>query len=151
LAALLAGVPAGQPLVAVVHADLPVGATRTDPQDAAALDADLRRSADAAWNLHELTLEQPLTAFLLLSSSAGLMHGAGQGARAAAAGFLSSLARHRRTLGLAATALAFGPWEAAAAPAGQTELLASLGLPALGAKRGLALLDEALRTPEADL
>ncbi|MFE2879803.1 beta-ketoacyl synthase N-terminal-like domain-containing protein [Streptomyces roseus] len=151
LAALLAGVPAGHPLVAVVHADLPAGATRTDAQDAAALDADLRRSADAAWNLHELTREQPLAAFLLLSSSAGLMHGAGQGARAAAAGFLSSLARHRRTLGLAATTLAFGPWETAAAPAGQTELLASLGLPALGAERGLALLDEALRTPEADL
>ncbi|MEV6583821.1 beta-ketoacyl synthase N-terminal-like domain-containing protein, partial [Streptomyces sp. NPDC051582] len=151
LAALLAGVPAGHPLVAVVHADLPAGATRTDAQAAAALDADLRRSADAAWNLHELTREHPLAVFLMLSSSAGLMHGAGQGTRAAAAGFLSALARRRHTLGLAATTLAFGPWEAAAEPAGQTELLASLGLPALGAERGLALLDEALRSPGADL
>ncbi|MEV0989346.1 type I polyketide synthase [Streptomyces sp. NPDC049949] len=151
LAALLASVPAGHPLVAVVHADLPAGTTRTDAQDPAALDADLRRSADAAWNLHELTRESRLGAFLLVSSSAGLMHGAGQGARAAAAGFLTALARHRRTLGLAATALAFGPWEAAAEPAAQTELLASLGLPALGAERGLALLDEALRGAEPDL
>ncbi|MFF4298354.1 beta-ketoacyl synthase N-terminal-like domain-containing protein [Streptomyces vinaceus] len=151
LAALLASVPAEHPLVAVVHADLPAGATRTDAQAGAALDAGLRRSADAAWNLHELTREHPLVAFLLLSSSAGLMHGAGQGARAAAAGFLGALARHRHTLGLPATTLAFGPWEAAAEPAGQTELLASLGLPALGAERGLALLDEALRTPGADL
>ncbi|MGW8781588.1 beta-ketoacyl synthase N-terminal-like domain-containing protein [Streptomyces sp. NPDC055796] len=151
LAALLAAIPAEHPLVAVVHADLPAGAARTDAQAADALDADLRRSADAAWNLHELTRESGLAAFLLVSSSAGLMHGAGQGARAAAAGFLTALARHRHTLGLAATTLAFGPWEAAADPADQQELLASLGLPALGAERGLDLLDEALRTAEADL
>ncbi|MFD5512001.1 beta-ketoacyl synthase N-terminal-like domain-containing protein [Streptomyces sp. NPDC127051] len=151
LAALLADVPAGHPLVAVVHADLPAGAARFDAQAGDALDAALRRSADAAWNLHELTRDDRLTAFLLLSSSAGLMHGAGQGARAAAAGFLTALARHRHTLGLAATTLAFGPWEAAAERADQQDLLASLGLPALGAERGLALLDEALRTAEADL
>ncbi|MFB6810437.1 acyltransferase domain-containing protein [Streptomyces sp. NPDC056387] len=151
LAALLAGIPAEHPLVAVVHADLPAGTARIDAQAGAGLDTDLRRSADAAWNLHELTRGDRLAAFLLVSSSAGLMHGAGQGPLAAAAGFLSALARHRHGLGLAATALAFGPWEAAGGTAEQHALSASLGLPALGADRGLELLDEALRTAEADL
>ncbi|WTU23523.1 type I polyketide synthase (plasmid) [Streptomyces sp. NBC_00073] len=151
LSALLAAVPAEHPLVAVVHVDAPAGGAVIDAGAARALDEALRCTADAAWNLHELTRDDRLAAFLLLSSSAGLMHGAGQGARAAAATFLSALARHRHGLGLAATALAFGPWEAAAEPAEQQGLLASLGLPALGADRGLTLLDEALRTGEADL
>ncbi|MFE2144494.1 acyltransferase domain-containing protein, partial [Streptomyces sp. NPDC059456] len=151
LAALLAGTPAEHPLVAVVHADAPADGTLTGAGAGNALDEALRRTADTAWNLHELTRGDRLAAFLLLSSSAGLMHGAGQGARAAGAGFLGALARHRHGLGLAATALAFGPWEAAAETADQQALLASLGLPALGADRGLDLLDEALRTDGADL
>ncbi|MET9888207.1 SDR family NAD(P)-dependent oxidoreductase, partial [Streptomyces sp. NPDC006430] len=153
LAALLSGIPAEHPLVAVVHADTdaPAAAALADPATGSDLDAVLRRTVDAAWNLHELTRDDRLATFLLLSSSAGLMHGAGRAARAAAATFLAALARHRRTLGLAATALALGPWESAAEPADQRNLLASLGLPALPADRGPALLDDALRTDGADL
>ncbi|MEW2181515.1 SDR family NAD(P)-dependent oxidoreductase, partial [Streptomyces sp. NPDC005406] len=140
LAALLAGLPDGPPLTAVVHSgpageDAPIG-DRT-PQ---LLDAALRHHADAAWNLHELTDGLALSAFVLLTSTHGLVHGAGEAHHAAAHTFLDALARHRHTLGLPATALATG----AAGEAGT-------GLLPLTAERITVLLDDALRTRDAAL
>ncbi|MET9010059.1 type I polyketide synthase [Streptomyces olivaceoviridis] len=110
------------------------------------LDAVLRPKLDAAWHLHELTRERPLTAFVLFSSAAGLLGSPGQAGYAAGNTFLDALAAHRGSLGLPALSLAWGAWAGSGGMAdrlGDTDArrMASGGVLALDAETGLALFD----------
>ncbi|MEV6584097.1 SDR family NAD(P)-dependent oxidoreductase, partial [Streptomyces sp. NPDC051582] len=150
---LLAGVSTEQPLTAVVHASALMDNALTAQLTAEQVDAVLRPKADAAWHLHEATLGLDLSAFVLFSSCAGLVVGAGQGNYAAANRFLDGLSAHRRSLGLPATSLAFGLWEAKTGLGGgvtDSDLgrMKSLGLPALPTAEGLQLFDEAMTLDE---
>ncbi|WP_344318161.1 SDR family NAD(P)-dependent oxidoreductase, partial [Streptomyces javensis] len=149
LAKLLETVPDRHPLTAVVHAagllrDATVEALTPDQ-----LDEVLRAKADAAWNLHELTRDAGLSAFVLFSAAAGLLGAAGQGNYAAANAFLDGLAVHRHAQGLPATSLAWGYWaQATGMTGGMTDAdrarLARAGMVGLETEQGLALLDIAL-------
>ncbi|WP_424217641.1 SDR family NAD(P)-dependent oxidoreductase (plasmid) [Streptomyces sp. BI20] len=134
---------------AVVHAAGIVDNGLLTGLDPARLAAVLRPKVDAAWHLHELTRERELTAFVLLSSSAGLLLGAGQAAYAAANTFLDGLAAHRRARGLPATSLAYGLWSGAGgmgADMDEADLdrLRRLGLPPLTPEQGLRAFEAAL-------
>ncbi|MGE7390495.1 KR domain-containing protein, partial [Streptomyces sp. NPDC004126] len=122
--------------------------------DADRLDRVLRPKVDAAVNLHELTRDLDLTAFVLYSSVAGVMGGPGQGNYAAANSFLDALAQHRRAHGLPGVSLAWGQWaESSGMTAGlDTADLARMsrsGVLPLATEQGLALFDQAARHDEA--
>ncbi|MFD8088469.1 SDR family NAD(P)-dependent oxidoreductase, partial [Kitasatospora sp. NPDC059722] len=151
--ALLAGIPAEHPLTAVIHTAgvLDDGiVTALTPER---LSAVLRPKVDAVWQLHELTRHLDLAQFAVFSSIAGVMGSPGQGNYAAANAFLDTLIDHRRSLGLAGTSLAWGPW---AQEAGMTSELSetdmrrmqSGGIPPLSVEQGLALFEAALGSAE---
>ncbi|MGW2999535.1 SDR family NAD(P)-dependent oxidoreductase, partial [Streptomyces sp. NPDC001155] len=112
------------------------------------LDTVLRPKADAAWHLHELTLERGLSHFVLFSSAAGTIDASGQGNYAAANVFLDALAAHRATLGLPATSLAWGLWSGGGMGAGldaaEVRRIESSGIGALDRAEGLELFDAAV-------
>ena len=149
LADLLAGVPAGHPLTAVVHTAGALDDGVVSSLTPERVDAVLRPKAEAALHLHELTRDLPLAAFVLFSSAAGTFGGPGQANYAAASAFLDALAQHRRAQGLPGQALAWTLWEQRSALTSRlaqadARRLARSGMPALSTEHGLALFDAAL-------
>ena len=113
LADVLASIPGERPLIAVIHA-AGVMEDGTIPSLAVdQVDRVLRPKADAALHLHELTQNLPLSDFVLFSSAAPLLGGAGQGSYAAANAVLDAVAQRRRALGLPARSMAWGFWNVA--------------------------------------
>ncbi|WP_328339422.1 type I polyketide synthase [Micromonospora sp. NBC_00421] len=152
VARLLAEVPAAYPLTAVVHsAGLSDDGVLT-AQTGERIEAVLRAKADAAVNLHELTRDLDLTAFVLFSSIAGTIGSAGQAGYAAANAFLDAFASWRQGQGLPATALAWGPLDGGMAGDLGTADVARLrrsGLVPLGVDDALVLFDDACSRPAA--
>ena len=154
LAAVIDSVGADRPLVGVVHTagvvdDGVIGSLSPDRMDTV-----MRPKVDAAWNLHVLTRDLDLSMFVVFSSVAGVLGGAGQGNYAAANTFLDALAAYRRGLGLAGLSLAWGLWERAGAmTAGldvtDRERITRGGVIALSDEVGLALFDAAETVGEA--
>ncbi|WP_051084488.1 type I polyketide synthase [Salinispora tropica] len=154
LAALLADLPATHPLTAVVHAAGTAENALVDALTPEQLHRVLRPKVDAAWHLHDLTRDLDLTAFVLFSSSAGWVAGAGQGNYAAANLFLDALAQRRRADGLPATSLAFGLWAAGTGMGGHLDeadlhRMRRLGMPAMTTDEGLGLFDAAVAADRA--
>jgi acyl transferase domain-containing protein/acyl carrier protein len=136
----LASVLADRPVNAVVHA---AGVGESCPLDAMDT-AELARVGTAkirgAENLHELTRDLDLDAFVLFSSIAGVWGSGAQAGYAAANAHLDGLAERRRRDGLPATAIAWGPWAGAglAVDEGGAEQLAKRGLPLMAPELALA-------------
>ncbi|MFE4663514.1 type I polyketide synthase [Streptomyces sp. NPDC056716] len=148
LRTVLDAIPADRPLTAVVHAAGTLDDGVFAAQSAARLDTVLRPKADAAWNLHELTRDSDLTAFVVFSSAAGVLGVPGQANYAAANTFLDALAAHRRAHGLPATSLAWGLWDESSGLTGHLDHTdhrrnARHGTRPLTTPEGLALFDTA--------
>ncbi|WP_338135381.1 SDR family NAD(P)-dependent oxidoreductase, partial [Streptomyces europaeiscabiei] len=111
LADVIDALPPEYPIGAVVHAAgvlddgvitslTPVHLTRV-----------LRPKADAAVNLHELTRDLGLSAFVMFSSAAATLSSPGQGNYVAANAFLDAYAARLRADGHPAVSIAWGLWE----------------------------------------
>ncbi|MET8585863.1 type I polyketide synthase [Streptomyces collinus] len=103
-----------------------------------------RPKAEAAWQLHELTKELPLTHFVMFSSAAGLLGNPGQANYAAANSFLDALAGHRAALGLPALSLVWGPWADTDGMAARTGRIHGGAVRPVSPDHALALFDAAL-------
>ncbi|AGP60456.1 hypothetical protein M271_45450, partial [Streptomyces rapamycinicus NRRL 5491] len=120
---------ATSPLSVVVHAWEAVD----EPSDG--------RVVAEARTLYELTRKADLTAFVLSSSTKGLLGAAGETTEAASAAFLDAYAQHLRMRGVPAQSIAWGPWE------GETDETTG----ALSSREALAALDAALGVDHAQL
>ena len=149
VADLIAALPDQYPLKGVFHAagviDDGLIASLTPDR----VDTVLRSKVDGAWNLHELTRDMDLSAFVMFSSMAGIVGSPGQGNYAAANSFLDGLAAYRRAHGMAGLSVAWGLWEQAS---GMTQHLSDRdkarmsrgGLAPLSTPHALQLFDEAM-------
>ncbi len=149
LAALLERIPADRPLAGVVHAAGRLDDATVEGLSARHLETAFGSKADAAWRLHELTRELPLSLFVLFSSVAGLLGNPGQANYAAANSFLDVLAGYRRQLGLPAVSIAWGPWDLRTGMMGgltdaDVARMARAGVTPLSAEHGLDFFDAAL-------
>ncbi|MEU0797610.1 type I polyketide synthase [Amycolatopsis sp. NPDC005961] len=154
LAAVLAAIPAEHPLTSVVHAAgvLDDGViTALTPER---VDTVLRPKVDGALNLHELTRDTALSAFVLFSSVSGVLGAPGQGGYAAANAFLDGLAAHRVAHGLPALSLGWGLWGEVGGMGGtlsaaEVARLGAGGVVPLSTSDALDLFDRALASRQA--
>jgi polyketide synthase 7 len=149
LAAMLAKLPARYPLRGIIHAAgvLDDGLISSLTPDR--MDGVLRAKVDGAWNLHELTRNMDLWAFVVFSSMAGIVGTPGQANYAAANSFLDGLIAYRRARGLAGLSLAWGLWEQASAMTAHLgdrdkARISRIGLAALSTEQALESFDAAM-------
>ncbi len=122
-------------------------------QDAAGLARARAAKVEGTWNLHALTRNLALDRFVMFSSAASLLPLSSQGAYAAASAFLDAMAHYRRSQGLAALTVNWGPWSGAG-HASHDDLraayrrFAALGVGSFSAEEGLAMLGTLLQQPD---
>ena len=154
LAGLLAQIPAVSPLTTVLHMAGVLDDGMIASLTQARVDTVMRAKADAAWNLHLLTQDLDLQAFIMFSSVAASLGSPGQGNYAAANAFLDALAHQRRAAGLPATSVVWGLWAEVSAMTSRLNeetraSMASAAMSALTTAEGTALLDRAVGRDDA--
>ncbi|TDC27035.1 SDR family NAD(P)-dependent oxidoreductase [Streptomyces sp. 8K308] len=120
--------------------------------DHATLVAAVHAKVGGALHLDELLAGEPLNAFVLFSSAAGVWGGAGQGPYAAANALLDALAQRRRAAGRPATSIAWGVWAGdgmARDIDGRT--INRLGMRAMPPEKGVVALRQALEADDTQV
>ncbi|MFJ9214476.1 SDR family NAD(P)-dependent oxidoreductase, partial [Streptomyces sp. NPDC102264] len=157
VATALATADAEHPWTGVFHLAGVLDDGLLNAQNSERLNSVLAPKVSGALHLHELTRTLDLAAFVLFSSVAGVLGGAGQSNYAAANAFLDALAARRRAEGLPGVSLSWGLWQQSGigltAGLGQAELarMRRRGIGALSEKQGLTALDTALTQPHPHL
>ncbi|WUV13349.1 SDR family NAD(P)-dependent oxidoreductase [Amycolatopsis sp. NBC_01488] len=137
----------GERLTGVVHSAGVLDDSTLTGLTRAQLETVLRPKRDGAWLLHELTEDQPLAAFVLFSSIAGVLGNRGQANYAAANASLDALAEHRSARGLPGVSIAWGLWDTATgmtAAMTATDRSRLTGVRPITEAQGLAAFDAAL-------
>jgi polyketide synthase 7 len=151
VAELIAQLPPEYPLKGVFHASGGLDDGLIASLTPQRVDTVLRAKVDGAWNLHELTQDLDLSAFVMFSSMAGIVGTPGQANYAAANSFLDGLAAYRCARGLPGSSVAWGLWEQAS---GMTQHLSDrdkarmsrIGLAPISTEQALRLFDTAMLT-----
>ncbi|MER5808984.1 type I polyketide synthase [Streptomyces sp. NPDC002033] len=146
LADALAGIPEELPLTAVFHTAAALDDGPLETLTLPRVAASFHSKAAAAWNLHELTADADLSAFVLFSSTAGTFGAAGQGNYAPGNAYLDALAWYRRAHGHVATSIGWGAW--AQGGMAEKDAVADLrrrhGVPLMHPQRATLALERAL-------
>ncbi|KJX74689.1 type I polyketide synthase [Mycobacterium lepromatosis] len=98
-----------------------------------------------SWRLHQATAAFEVDWWLTFSSASSLLGTPGQGAYAAANAWVDGLVAYRRSLGLPAVGINWGPW----AEVGRAQFFADLGVSLLTAEQGLAAMQTVLAADRA--
>jgi short-subunit dehydrogenase/acyl carrier protein len=142
----------GAPLRGIVHA---AGVLRNDDVKSVEVETIrevFRPKVKGAWILHDLTKALPLDLFVMFSSGASIWGSRGLVHYAAANQFLDSLAHYRRSLGLSATSINWGPWaEAGMASAEGQRVMEQMGVSAFTSAEGSEALSHVLSTGAAQV
>ncbi|MCK2145466.1 type I polyketide synthase [Streptomyces sp. WAC00276] len=145
----LAALLSEHPVDAVFHAAGTAPSAPLAELDPDGLAAAGRAKVQGARHLHDLLAHRPLDAFVLFSSISGVWGSGGLGAYATANSHLDALAELRRAQGLAATSVAWGPWDESGMAAGDAaEGLRRRGLRPLPPARAVQALGQALRADD---
>jgi NADPH:quinone reductase-like Zn-dependent oxidoreductase/NADP-dependent 3-hydroxy acid dehydrogenase YdfG/acyl carrier protein len=156
ITALLERVAArGKALRGVVHAagvlDDAVLLDQTEERLRRVIDPKL----EGAWHLHRLTCALPLDFFVLFSAGAAMLGSPGQAGYCAANLALDAFAQARRSVGLPATSVAWGPWSdggmAASLSRRDANRWRQRGVASLSTADALALLEAALQGGDASV
>lgn len=132
------------PLTGIVHSAGVLADRMIEGQTAASFAEVFAAKVTGAWNLHRLTLQDPLTHFVLYSTGISLIGSPGQSNHAAANAFLNALAEHRSLMGLPGLSLAWGRWSDIGSAAKQSigEYSRKRGFSSISPERGRQALDE---------
>ncbi|ULH14296.1 acyltransferase domain-containing protein (plasmid) [Deinococcus sp. KNUC1210] len=152
LEAVLNGLRAAAPLLGVFHAAMVIDDVLLEGLTPERLARVTRPKVLGGWNLHTLTLNDPLDFFVCFSSVSALLGNPGQANYAAANTFLDALAGHRRGLGLPALSVNWGAVQGVGYLAQETGVAARLeaaGVPPVPVTRLLAALEALLSAPVA--
>ncbi|QRR05189.1 amino acid adenylation domain-containing protein [Burkholderia sp. MS455] len=139
----------GAPLRGIVHAAGIVGYKPIMQVEREELDAVLQPKVAGAWLLHQQSEHFPLDFFILFSSIASAWGSREQAHYSAANRFLDALAHHRRSRGLPALSVNWGPWAQGGMTFPEAEaLLRRVGIRSLAADRALDVLDHLPAVPQ---
>ena len=89
-----------------------------------------------SWRLHKATEHLDVDWWLTFSSVASMLGAPGQGSYAAANSYVDGLVAYRRSLGLPAVGINWGPW----AEVGRAQFFADLGVSMISVEQGLAAM-----------
>lgn len=149
LGALLARIRAElPPLAGIAHLAGVLDDALLPQQDLGRFRTTLAPKALAAHLLHRLTKDDDLDFFILYSSASAVMGSPSQANYATANALLDGLAAQRRSVGLPATALNFGPWGHGGMASSQAAManLSAQGMLPLEPTAALAALGEVIRS-----
>jgi myxalamid-type polyketide synthase MxaB len=120
-------------------------------QDRERFERVMAPKVQGSWNLHLLTEGVALDFFVLFSSAAAFVGSAGQGNYAAANSFMDALAHHRRSQGLPALSINWGPWANAGMATSEqvSRRLAAQGWQPMTPEVGLKVFGELLKQRQA--
>jgi acyl carrier protein len=135
-----AALDTGRPLRGVVHAAAVVEDATVASLSPSLLEKVWRPKAAGAWLLHQATAGQDLDWWVTFSSAASLLGNPGQGAYAAANAWLDEFTSWRRSQGLPATCVNWGPW----AEVGRGAGMAQRGYAMITPAEGIAALERLL-------
>jgi acyl transferase domain-containing protein len=147
VAGMLARIDATMPpLCGVFHAAVVLEDATIARLTPASLETVFAPKISGAWNLHMLTADRALDAFVLFSSAASVVGSPGQAAYTAANAYLDALAHFRHSRGQPALSINWGPWSeiGLAASGNRGARMAAIGIMSIPPKQGLDALGRLL-------